>query len=430
MKKDTLCPVPWMHLAFEPSGKIVPCCLTSSHNYFAGDLNTNSIEEIWNGDNMKSLRKKMINGEEPEICNYCFNKEKITGESARLWHKKDFPNVLKQIPIVTEPDGTCNKMELLYWDFRFSNLCNFKCRSCGPRFSSAWVPDAKKLRWIKEADKVSNIETVDDKTNYSFLEDQVKHVQKIYFAGGEPLLMPEHWDILEMLAENKRFDVNLSYNINCSVLEYGQKNVLDYWSLWEYGKLDIWPSIDEIGDRAELVRSGTVWHKVDANLKKLVALDNIILRPSITVSAFNAFRIPAIIDYFCQIGLVKELYKHRAFYFNIVENPMHYHVSVLPDSLRQRSMEQIEEVINKYNDMYNTDISHVFTHVKYELDKPHNPEMAKKFLNISSQIDFLRKESIFQTIPELIELSDMYPNEYKSPKEYEKYLEEHPLQVD
>jgi hypothetical protein len=80
--------------------------------------------------------------------------------------------------------------------------------------------------------------------------------------------------------------------------------------------------------------------------------------------------------------------------------------------------------------MYNTDICHVFTHVKYELDKPHNPEMAKKFLNISSQIDFLRKESIFQTIPELIELSDMYPNEYKSPKEYEKYLEEHPLQVD
>ena len=98
MTKDTICPVPWMHLAFEPSGKIVPCCLTSSHNYFAGDLNTSSIEEIWNGDNMKSLRKQMINGEEPKICNYCFNKEKITGESARLWHKKDFPNVLKQIP--------------------------------------------------------------------------------------------------------------------------------------------------------------------------------------------------------------------------------------------------------------------------------------------------------------------------------------------
>lgn len=422
MKKDTICPVPWMHLAFEPSGKIVPCCLTSSHNYFAGDLNTHSIEEIWNSDNMKLLRKQMINGEEPEICNHCFNKEKITKESTRLWHRKDFADVTKKIPVMTEPDGTCNRMELLYWDFRFSNLCNFKCRSCGPRFSSSWVPDAKKLQWITEQDKVWNIENVSNKTNYSFLQDQVKHVKKIYFAGGEPLLMPEHWDILELLAENKRFDVSLSYNTNCSVLEYGNKHVLDYWSLWDYGKLEIWPSIDEIDDRAELIRSGTVWSKVDANLKKLVALDNITLRPGITVGAFNVFRLSEIVDYLCRVGIVKERYKHRAFYFNIIENPLHYHVSILPDDLRKQSAEQIEEIINKYNDTYYTDISHVFTHVLYELDKPHSSEMARKFLRTSSRIDFVRRENIFQTIPELTELKEMYPGEYKEPEEYEKYL--------
>ena len=56
MKKDTICAIPWMHLNFEPNGKVVPCCLTSAHNYFAGDLNTQSIEEVWNSDEIPSKR--------------------------------------------------------------------------------------------------------------------------------------------------------------------------------------------------------------------------------------------------------------------------------------------------------------------------------------------------------------------------------------
>ena len=61
MTKQTICAVPWMHLNFEPNGKVIPCCLTSVHNYFAGDLKTQSIEEIWNSDNMKMLRERLLN---------------------------------------------------------------------------------------------------------------------------------------------------------------------------------------------------------------------------------------------------------------------------------------------------------------------------------------------------------------------------------
>ena len=68
MTKQTICAVPWMHLNFEPNGKVIPCCLTSVHNYFAGDLNHQTIDEIWNSDNMKTLRKDMIEGKEPEVC--------------------------------------------------------------------------------------------------------------------------------------------------------------------------------------------------------------------------------------------------------------------------------------------------------------------------------------------------------------------------
>ena len=417
-KKDTICAIPWMHLNFEPNGKVVPCCLTSHHNYFAGDLNTQPIEQIWNSDNMKSLRKQMINGERPKICDTCFNKEDVTGVSGRYYHNRDFPDVLKKIPAITLDDGTCTEMDLKYWDFRFSNLCNYKCRSCGPRYSSAWVPDAKKLG-LTDQEKVWSIESVEDKTNVDFLEDQIDNVKRIYFAGGEPLLMPEHWQILDKLVEKKRFDVKLSYNTNCSVLEYNKKNVIDYWSQWELGKLEVWPSIDEIGERAELIRAGTVWSKVEENLVELAKHDNIIMRPGMTIGAWNVRRLPAIITHLTNLGVIRRhpvIYSYinyNNFFFNLLDHPKHYHVSILPEDYRMETIKELEDFILEYNAKYTTDISSIFTQIFHELRQPFNPEAAKKFLHVSSQVDNLRKESIFEVVPELQIIQDMFPGIYK-----------------
>jgi radical SAM protein with 4Fe4S-binding SPASM domain len=402
---DKICAVPWVHLNFEPNGKVVPCCLTSHHDYFAGDLNKQPIEEIWNSDNMKKLRKQMMAGEEPKICATCFDREKVTGESGRIYQNREFSKVIEIIPEITEPDGTCKTMELKYWDFRFSNLCNFKCRSCGPRYSSAWVPDAKKLGFTDQ-EKVWSIENVDQQTNFDFLKDQVQHVQKIYFAGGEPLLMPEHWQTLDMLVANNRFDIKLSYNTNLSSLTYGKKNVLDYWRQWEWGKLEVWPSIDEIGERAELIRSGTVWTKVEENLKELTKLDNVIIRPGITVGAWNVFRLPEIINHLISIGVVKEKLQYKNFFFNILQHPTHYHVHILPDAFRKQTIKKLKKFITEHNKKYNTDIGYLFTHILHELNQPHDATALKRFHMMTKQIDDLRNEDLFAVIPEMNVLKD------------------------
>jgi radical SAM protein with 4Fe4S-binding SPASM domain len=400
----TVCAVPWMHLNFEPNGKVVPCCLTSTYNYFAGDLNTQPIEEIWNSTNMKILRKEMMSGREPEICRKCFDKEKVTGESGRVHHNREFPHVIKSIPIITSDDGSVKEMNLRYWDFRFSNLCNFKCRSCGPRYSSAWVPDAKKLGWKIEDEKVTSIDGIEEGTNYNFLEDQIGVVEKIYFAGGEPLLMPEHWQILELLVKHKRFDVKLSYNTNVSTLTYGGKNVIDYWKQWNFGKLEVWPSIDEIGPRAELIRSGTVWSKVENNLIELSKLDNIILRPGITVGAMNIFRLPEIIEYLKNIGVLKQKHHYNNFYLNLLEQPSHYHVHILDDNFRAETIIKLEIWITKFNLENNTDISSKFTQMIHELKKPRDLHALKRFFQTTEQIDTVRNENTYEIIPELSRL--------------------------
>lgn len=405
MTSPTLCAVPWMHLNFEPNGKVVPCCLTSAHNYFAGDLTTQSIEEIWNSNNMKNLRKDMLNGIEPKVCNKCFNREKITGESGRIYHNRDFPEVVTKIPNITLEDGTCTTMKLKYWDFRFSNLCNFKCRSCGPRYSSAWVPDAKSLGYTDQ-EKVWNIDSVNDQTNFDFLKDQIDVVERIYFAGGEPLLMPEHWQILDMLVEKKRFDVNLSYNTNASVLSYGKKNIIDYWSQWQFGKLEVWPSIDEIGERAELIRSGTVWTKVEENLKELAKHKNIILRPGLTIGAWNVHRLPEIINHLISIGVIREhpTSKHNNynnFFINLLEHPVHYHVNILSNEYKEQISAKLKTFVIEHNKRYNTDITATFTHILHELEKPFNLEAAREFLKITKQLDILRDEDTFKVLPEM-----------------------------
>jgi len=406
MNKKTICAIPWMHLNFEPNGKVVPCCLTSHHNYFAGDLSTQSIDEIWNSSNMKSLRKQMIDGERPKICDTCWKKEDVSGVSGRIYHNRDFPDVVEKIPSITLEDGTCTEMDLKYWDFRFSNLCNFKCRSCGPRYSSAWVPDAKKLGYTDQ-EKVWTIDSVENKTNIDFLEDQIDNVNRIYFAGGEPLLMPEHWQILDKLVEKKRFDVKLSYNTNVSTLTYGKKNVIDYWSQWQLGKLEVWPSIDEIGERAELIRSGTVWSKVEANLIELTKHDNIILRPGMTIGAWNVRRLPQIITYLKQLGVIKrhpiihQYINNNNFFINLLDHPKHYHVSILPDDYRKATIEELETFAADWNIKYNTNIDSVFTQIIHELKQPFDLVSAKKFIQVSNQVDHLRTENIFDTIPEM-----------------------------
>jgi radical SAM protein with 4Fe4S-binding SPASM domain len=411
MKKDTICAIPWMHLNFEPNGKVVPCCLTSTHNYFAGDLNTDSIEEIWNSENMKSLRLQMINGEQPKICSTCFNKESVTGLSGRIHNNKAFPQVLERIPEITDETGHCSEMNLLYWDFRFSNLCNLKCRSCGPRYSSAWVPDAKKLGLISGQDKVWNIDSVDDTNNFDFLTQQINVVEKIYFAGGEPLMMDEHWQILKLLDKNKRHDVKICYNTNCTTFTYKNKDVFDYWKNWNADKLEIWPSIDEIGPRAELIRSGTVWDRVENNLKRLTTLDNALIKPGITVGAWNVFRLPEIITHLVDIGVINNKQHHQNFFLNLIEMPLHYNIAILPDKFKNKTRKRLIKFIGSFNKKHNTDIREHFTQILSELSKAHNPNAAQRFVNMTAKVDNVRKEKFYDVVPELKMLQKAYASD-------------------
>ncbi len=408
--KNTICAIPWVHLNFVPKGKVYPCCMTTDFTGYAGDLNTQSIEEIWNSDYMKTIRVQMLNGEEPKMCSRCFEGERSSGQSTRLNNNLYFSQKLEEIPIITREDGHVDNVDLKYWDFRFSNLCNYKCRTCGPEFSSSWIPEAKlfgMMGWTEDTpvDKVININSVDESKNVDFLKKYVNNVERVYFAGGEPLLMDEHWQILEMLDQEERHNVILSYNTNLSKLTYKNKNVLDYWKKWGR-RVWIWPSIDEIDDRAELIRSGTDWKNVENNLREIVKL-NTHVKPSITVSNMNVFRIPEIVQRLVDIGVIRAEDEHwNNFSLNVLEFSAHFHVRTLSDSFRAEIKEKLEKFISDFNSKYNTDIRYKFLHLFWHLEKPHDPDLAELFRMKSKKLDSFRNEDILKTIPELKDIFD------------------------
>lgn len=396
---DKVCVLPWIHLNIESDGSVLPCCFASGHGKdgIVGNLNTDSIKSVWNGDKMKTIRTEMMNGIEPKTCSKCFDKELTTGTSSRLIHNNYFSDSLSRIDEITASDGHVSEMKFKFWDFRFSNLCNFKCRTCGPRYSSAWVPDAAQLNLNAAQEKVWHLKQIDKQPSVKFLTEQIDNAERIYFAGGEPLMMEEHWRILELLTERKKFSMALSYNTNASVIHYNKKNVLDYWSQWNKNKIFVMASIDEIGERAELIRSGTVWSRVEQNLISMSLLDTIIVKPSITVSAMNVIRLPEIVEHLASIGVIKS----NNFNVNVVFVPEHYHVSILPEDVRQQAIEKIQTFIAKFSRQHDVDVAPIFKYILHELKSPTNIAAREQFISLTAKLDSLRNEDTYSVIPEL-----------------------------
>ncbi len=401
----TICVLPWLSLNILRNCKVFHCCFTSDFEKFAGDLTGQTIEEIWNGDYMKSIRKSMINGQEHALCSRCYEIERHSGTSIRFHNNIFYRLKLFTIPFITKPDGSLSKVDIQYWDIRFSNICNYKCRICAQWNSTSWIPDSKKMGlYHEDADpKPVFREQMTKLINWILEPRHLKSVKKIYFSGGEPLLMEEHWKLLEELDKRHKYSIILSYNTNLGTLSYKNKSILDYWKKWDKN-VEIWTSIDETGERAELIRSGTKWENVEKNIKTLVK-QGIFIKTAITVNAMNVFRIPEIIERLVQLGVIgmtsKEPENWRNFFILIVEEPKKLHVSILPEDFRQSIRKKLEDYINEYEHNYGVSIRDLFITLFWHLEKPWDRDNLGEFIKFTNDIDAIREENTFEVIPEL-----------------------------
>ncbi len=395
----TFCIFPWIHQHITTSGDVLPCC-TANYKTPLGNIKNNSIEEIWNNENFKKLRLNMLNGIKSEHCNLCYKNEELAPNQSNNSYRKGALEEFKEfLPLVdrTANDGSLPELSLRYFDVRWSNICNFKCRTCNDGFSSSIAQENSNS--IYKDNKNYQIFIKASNNNQDLLNQfkpHLKDMKVIYFAGGEPLITEEHYNILDYLIENQHTDIILRYNSNISNLYYKKKSIIEYWK--NFKSIEVMASIDSWGERAQYIRHGTKWSEVLDNLRTIKKHShNIRLTINSVIGIFNCLTL---------IDFLEELEKN-----NIVgpgENLVFLHNQMYPEwqncrniplELRLEQVKKIDAYIDR-NDKWGQ-IYRSLELVKQNLKEPYNSLNKDIIKREISRLDTLRNESFKDTFPEL-----------------------------
>jgi organic radical activating enzyme len=335
-------------------------------------------------------------------CNRCYEQENNGFFSGRQSANKHHGHHINRVES-TQLDGHLEKFEMTYWDIRFSNLCNLKCRSCGHIFSSQWYQDQAKLagnNW-KDRNTVLNYAGRTETDMWEQLEPHLDYVEQIYFAGGEPLLMEEHYRILEELIQRKLFHVRLIYNTNFTHTELKGNSVFDYWK--QFDSVAVGASLDAMGLRAEYIRKGTNWAVVEQNRRDMIAVcPRVDFYISPTLSIMNALHLPQFHRDWVEKGLIKA----QDLNVNILQDPLHYRIDIAPNRYKEKLTEQYYdhiEWLKAVGDPLSRATVGFESAIKF-MNATDNTHLIDTFWRKTHELDDIRKENIMDIIPELVAL--------------------------
>ena len=272
---DKLCMAPWVHTYLSPQTERRMCCASREpaqnfQQYIdtaagSGRYIPITLEEHWNSDHMRSVRRRMMAGETLPECEVC-NDRLLNTDVYRSYFNRMFGHLYTAAMESTSADGYTSMLPVS-WDYRFSNLCNFKCRMCGDMLSSAWESEQRahgtidwsdrKNSWMQPDVREQIRQFQDTVVEQEFAEAVEQHrVEEIYWVGGEPLMYEQHWRYMRRIIElGDGKNVYARYNTNLSRVDYRGCNlysdILDHLRDWQ-----ICASLDGTGAIGEYIRTG------------------------------------------------------------------------------------------------------------------------------------------------------------------------------
>ncbi len=277
-KPDNMCLAPWVHTYLSPQTERRMCCASREpaqnfEQYIDTSAGTGryiplTLEQHWNSEHMKSVRRRMMAGETLPECEVC-NDKLLNTSVYRTYFDHLFGHKIEEVYNNTLPDGTTT-MVPVSWDYRFSNLCNFRCRTCGDMLSSSWETEEKTHNMVNWHDPKNNWMRVDYREQIrQFQDTQIeaefsaaveRHaVEEVYWVGGEPLMYEQHWRYMQRIVElGDGGNLYARYNTNLSRVDYRGVNlyrdILAHIRDWQ-----ICASLDGTGAVGEYVRTGLSW---------------------------------------------------------------------------------------------------------------------------------------------------------------------------
>jgi sulfatase maturation enzyme AslB (radical SAM superfamily) len=330
-----------------PNGKIGPCCLIQA-DYLK------PIDSLRDPDRFADLKTV----HPPPQCGQCISDESQGLSSYRMMFNR----------LRTPAAG------LQFVDIRNTNHCNLKCRYCGPHFSSSWAKEFGSLQILhQDIEQYKNILLTDD-------------LHWMYFTGGEPLINPEHWDLLKELVESGRAQgIALVYNTNLTTIKYKDIEIVNLWS--QFKSVQVHCSIDAVGPPLEYIRSGAVWEKIQDNLQTLLATtadSNISVSLSPVLSILNIWFIAKLFDYAEQHKVPVNLH--------VLTGPDYLALNVMPDQLQTQALEQLQLIRNRIN-------LKLFDYIRNLIENNINSYLFNHTIGHVLLLDNNRNEKLFELLP-------------------------------
>jgi len=409
----TFCMHPFTGLATREDGAICACC----RSHPVGFIQDASLEDIWNNPNMKRIRKSVLTNIRPPECEPCFSLEDQGVESLRQRHITGkipearinlYPNALDALR-----DDYSMPFEIPTMELKLNNLCNLKCRMCHPMDSTSWNDWNVVKKYYKAEENIMyaiveqhdlenkpHLDKFQDSPEWwASLEKLLPYFRRVEFAGGEPLMDPQHYRILDMLAPYGK-NIEIKYATNLSMLGKSNRTIWQYWPKFKSVAVNV--SIDGIGDSYEYVRGNASWAELVNNIKQIQTIPNISrIVGAVTVQVSNVLILDKMIEYFLDdIGIV--FHTHR------VEYPKLLSAQVLPRELqvlaitKLRAVEQrLEEfsLVKKHPELLAYTRGQIRDNINYLMARDQSDKWTE-CVAFNRELDATRNQSFTNVTPE------------------------------
>jgi sulfatase maturation enzyme AslB (radical SAM superfamily) len=405
---------PFTGLATREDGAVKVCCRSQP----VGWIQEQSMEEIWNNDTMQLVRKQVLCGERPDVCKPCFDLEDQGVESLRLRHIAGiipearinlYPNALDKLT-----DNYTMPFEFPTMEIKLNNLCNLKCRMCNPLDSTSWQ-DWDQIKSFYEKENNYLVPTVaklvkkpgqyigpfDDTDHWwNSFEKLLPHFRRVEFAGGEPLMDPQHYKILDMLKPYGK-NIEIKYATNGTTLGISKgRTIHDYWPHFKSVAVNV--SLDGINDVYNYIRGNGNFSQIEANIKEIQKIPNVSrVVGAFTAQAGNILQAAECIDYFInEMNIV--FYSHRVSYPNCLS------AQVLPQELKDEAIKRLQAVESRlftFENIKNNSLLEKVTRQQIKdninyLKARDQYYLWQEFLEFNKQLDITRNQNLLAVVPE------------------------------
>lgn len=410
---ESFCVYPWFHQNIDSQGDVTLCCRSKKSLGSARDM-----DEIWNGEEMQEVRRKMLAGEKLEHCKICYLHESLGKTSNRQFANNEWypermwgPNLEESVNNGFQVTQTPSRIDL-----KFGNLCNLMCRMCSGSYSTQINKDIEALRKIDPtvADEFGihavegNFNWYEDPGFWEIIDRYIPNLEQLDITGGEPTLVEQNMVMMQRCIDlGCAKDIKISLNTNMTNLKPAFLEMLRH-----FGNITINASIDGFGSVQEYIRYPSKWSVVEKNLIKVFQMSNEI-RMKINVSTvcqlYNVFQMPEFVrliwDLYEEHGNPGRLMKHQLAH---VTWPTYLNITNAPKPIKKDVMQMAQDWLSEHQGHPVFGPGSVqwncFETFVGQCDKdPIKPVGASDILRLAEWQDQNKKVSLETNIPEVYE---------------------------